>query len=338
MPFLIHFCPDPCTVGHEIAGTVVALGSGVKTHKLGDRVGVGAHCWACFEPDCPACSKGMDHICPKHVNTYQGFYPDGTMTQGGYADKVRVDESHVIPIPDKVPLEHAAPLLCGGVTVYGPLKRFGAGPGKTVGIAGIGGIGHFGIMFAKAMGAHTVAISSSDSKEEDAMKLGADDYVSTAGDDFKKWFGKIDLIVITANAYDEATLGKYFMMLGLRGVAALVGAPEQPMQIGPGFLIFGEKQFGGWIGQWRFRVEFARFDRQPIFKSDLILSSPFFPFRFLISTSLPLPITQLPRLFLSFHHSRLRHRSRLRDQRNARPRRRQGHQALDPRVPAQQVQ
>ncbi|KAI9014329.1 chaperonin 10-like protein [Hyaloraphidium curvatum] len=237
----------PCTVGHEIVGHVVAAGPAVTQHKTGDRVGVGAKSKACWQADCFECSSGMDQNCPRAVGTYQGVYPDGAVSQGGYAERVRTDARHVIRIPDGVKSEHAAPLLCGGVTVYAPLRRYGAGPGKTVGIVGMGGIGHFGVLFAKAKGAHTIAISSSAAKKADALKLGADDYISTGKDseDVAKWRGKLDFIIITANVHDAASFAKYFSLLKTRGVAVMVGGPEAPLEVGPGLLIYGEKQLVG---------------------------------------------------------------------------------------------
>lgn len=140
-------------------------------------------------------------------------------------------------------------MLCGGVTVYAPLARWGAGPGKVVGVVGIGGLGHFGVLFSKALGAYTVAISSSDAKKADAMKLGADAYVSTAkgSKDVRQWFGKMDLLCITANVHDVSSYAKYLAFLKTRGTAIMVGAPESPMAIGAGSLLGGEKQLGGLI-------------------------------------------------------------------------------------------
>lgn len=188
----------------------------------------------------------MDNNCPRAVGTYQGRYEDGFVSQGGYAVRTRVDARNVIPIPAAIKSEHAAPLLCGGVTVYAPLARWGAGPGKTVGIVGIGGLGHMGVLFSKALGAKTLAISSSDAKREDAKKLGADGYISTAkgSKDMKDWRGKLDLLIITANVHDAASYAKYFSLLRIRGTAVMVGAPESAMQVGAGVLLGGEKQLG----------------------------------------------------------------------------------------------
>lgn len=189
----------PICVGHEIVGTVVDLGAEVREHKIGDRVGVGAMSYACWREDCEECSAGIDNCCPREVDTYNDKYSDGAVSQGGYAERVRTDARHVIPIPEALKSEHAAPLLCGGVTVYAPLARWGAGPGKVVGVVGIGGLGHLGLLFAKALGATTIAVSSSDAKKEDAKKLGVDGYISTAdgSPDVAAWKRKIDILLIT---------------------------------------------------------------------------------------------------------------------------------------------
>lgn len=188
----------PICVGHEIVGKVVAIGSAVTEHKIGDRVGVGAQSYACWEPECDECSQGIDNCCTKQVDTYNDTYPDGAVSQGGYANRVRTDARHVIPVPDAIKSEHVAPLLCAGATTYAPLARWGAGPGKVVGVVGIGGLGHLGLMFAKALGATTVAVSSSDSKRKDAEKLGADFYINTSDEeDVKKWKRKLDILLIT---------------------------------------------------------------------------------------------------------------------------------------------
>ncbi|KAI9032441.1 chaperonin 10-like protein [Hyaloraphidium curvatum] len=237
----------PCTVGHEIVGTVVAKGFSVTQHQLGACVGVGAQSRACWRADCYECSNGMDNNCPRQVGTYQSTFEDGFVSQGGYANRVRTDARHVFRIPPNLAPEHAAPLLCGGATVYSPLVRWGAGPGKVVGVVGIGGLGHLGVLFAKALGATTVAISSSAAKREDALKLGADEYISTGkgSKDFLKWQRKMDLLCITANANDIVSYSKYMSLLKARGTAIVVGAPEKPIELGAGLLIGGEKQIVG---------------------------------------------------------------------------------------------
>ncbi|KAF3918479.1 hypothetical protein ABW21_db0204230 [Orbilia brochopaga] len=170
----------PYVVGHEIVGRAVRVGSKVSHIKIGDRVGVGAQSDACLE--CDLCKSGNEAYCEKFAMTYDGVYNNGDRTMGGYADHARVPGSFVINLNpyDKIPSDLLAPMMCGGVTMFSPLKRYGAGPGKRVGIIGLGGLGHFGVMFAKALGsAEVVVISRSRAKESDAKKLGADRIIAT---------------------------------------------------------------------------------------------------------------------------------------------------------------
>jgi alcohol dehydrogenase (NADP+) len=160
----------PLIVGHEIVGTATRVGSAVTSIKVGDRVGVGAQIGACNS--CEPCTTGNENYCLGGlVDTYDAFWPDGTRTMGGYSNYIRSTEKFTFKIPDGLESELAAPMLCAGLTVYSPMKRKGVGSGKKVGIVGIGGLGHFGIMFAAAMGAEVYAISHSPSKEADARKV-----------------------------------------------------------------------------------------------------------------------------------------------------------------------
>ncbi|MCJ1346414.1 hypothetical protein MMC31_004630, partial [Peltigera leucophlebia] len=168
-------------------------------------------------------------MCPLHVGTYNSTYPDNSKSYGGYADYARHPSAFVIKIPDGISSEHAAPMLCGGITLYSPLKQNGCGPGKKVGIVGVGGLGHFGILYAKALGAEKiVAISRSNSKREDALKLGADDFIATDGDD-PDWSlthsRTLDLIISTVSAADMPLDG-YLSLLRARGTLIQVGAPD----------------------------------------------------------------------------------------------------------------
>ncbi|KAF1773456.1 D-isomer specific 2-hydroxyacid dehydrogenase, NAD-binding domain conserved site 1 [Phytophthora cactorum] len=174
----------PCVVGHEIVGEVTLVGDQVKDMKVGDRVGVGAQVWACLNkfPDepCKECANGTDAYCRYHVGTYNSKYrkTDGAITYGGYADYIRVTHEYAFKIPDNIPSDVAAPLLCAGTTVFTPFKEVGIKPGDRVGIVGVGGLGHLGIQFAKAMGAAAVvAFSRSASKEQEIRRLGADEFV-----------------------------------------------------------------------------------------------------------------------------------------------------------------
>lgn len=219
----------PCCVGHEVVGEVVKVGSKVSHLKLGDRAGVGAQAGSCGE--CKECKSGNANYCTKIVGTYNGKYADGSKSYGGYADYTRVPAAFAVKIPDAIPSAEAAPMLCGGVTLYSPLKRYGAGPGKRVGIVGIGGLGHFGVLFAKALGCKdVVAISRSSSKKDDAFKMGATHFIAT--DEDKDWAKKnsrsLDLIVSTVSSPNLPLMG-YLTLLDTFGQFIQVGVPEDPI-------------------------------------------------------------------------------------------------------------
>lgn len=201
----------------------------MKHIRVGDRVGVGAQARACLRDDCPECSSGRPNVCGtkgQSVNTFDGVYPDGEgKSYGGYADYNRTNANFVVKIPDGLPSEHAAPMLCGGVTVYAPLKKNGCGPGKTVGIVGVGGLGHFGVLFAKALGAdRVVGISRKGEKRDDVLALGADQYIATGEDE--KWAKNnrrtLDLIVCTVSS-EKMPLSDYLKLLKAGGTFIQVG-------------------------------------------------------------------------------------------------------------------
>ncbi|RDW81954.1 putative cinnamyl-alcohol dehydrogenase 1 [Coleophoma cylindrospora] len=219
----------PCCPGHEIAGIAVRVGSNVKHLQVGDRCGVGAQSLSCLKPDCWECSSGMENHCMNlNVTTYNGKYADGSKSYGGYADYCRAPGHFVVKIPDAISLAEAAPMLCGGVTTWCPLVKNGAGPGKNIGIIGIGGLGHFGLLWAKALGcSKVVAISRSSGKAEDAKKMGADLFIAT--DEDKDWNKKnrctLDLIISTVSS-PNMPLQKYLQLLRTNGQFIQVGAPE----------------------------------------------------------------------------------------------------------------
>lgn len=207
----IHHCNNesgktiyPIVPGHEIAGTVSAVGSAVTRFKVGDRAGVGALVDSCGK--CDHCIARREQYCVRRVQTYDATGYDGKVTHGGYSEKIVVNEKFVIHIPDSIPLENAAPMLCAGITMYSPLRHWKAGPGKHVAIVGFGGLGHLGLQIAKAMGAKVTVLDISEDKRADAMRLGADDY-RMANDplSFKDLESAFDLIVATvvpdADAY-----------------------------------------------------------------------------------------------------------------------------------------
>jgi len=222
--------PYPCVVGHEIVGKAVRVGSNVKDITVGDRVGVGAQARSCLKPDCEECSTHQENYCGNgNIITYGGVYPgDEGKSYGGYAKHNRTHNRFVFKIPEGLDSADAAPMLCGGITVFSPLKRHGAGPGKKVGIVGVGGLGHFAVLFARALGADkVVAISRKASKRDEAIKLGADEYIAT--DDDKDWEKNnkrsLDLIVSTVSSA-KMPLTSYLGLLRVHGTYIQVGAPD----------------------------------------------------------------------------------------------------------------
>ncbi|KAK3902141.1 chaperonin 10-like protein [Staphylotrichum tortipilum] len=215
----------PIIPGHEIIGTAVKVGPKVTTVKVGDRVGVGAQISACL--DCTQCNEGNETYCKKQQDTYNSFYPDGTLAMGGYSSHIRALEHFTFPIPDALESELAAPMLCAGLTAYSPLVRNGTGPGKKVGIIGIGGIGHFGILFAKALGAEVWAISRTNSKRADALAMGADGFLATQD---ASWNAPhemtFDMLLCTASGDDGFDLSAYLSLLKVHGRFISVGLPE----------------------------------------------------------------------------------------------------------------
>ncbi|KAL7758403.1 hypothetical protein ACKLNR_012930 [Fusarium oxysporum f. sp. zingiberi] len=222
--------PYPCCVGHEIVGKAVRVGGNVKDIRVGDRVGVGAQAYSCMDSDCAECSSGRPNYCARNrALTYGAVYPDGKgMSYGGYADYNRTNSNFVVKIPDGLSSEAAAPMLCAGVTMFAPLKRHGCGPGKAVGIIGIGGLGHFGILFAKGLGADkVVGISRRSDKRQDALDLGADQYIATSEDaDWAKANARsLDIIICTVSSA-KMPLTEYLSLLKVGGMFVQVGAPD----------------------------------------------------------------------------------------------------------------
>ncbi|AFL87099.1 Zn-dependent alcohol dehydrogenase [Terriglobus roseus DSM 18391] len=233
----------PMVPGHEIAGIVTSVGSGVTKFKVGDKVGVGCFVDSCRQ--CAECVKGEDNYCLVGMNaTYNGREKDGTPTYGGYSDHIVVDENYVLSIPDNLPLDAAAPLLCAGITLYSPLKHWNAGPGKKVGIVGLGGLGHMGVKLSHALGAQTIVLSQSMKKAEDAKRLGADEfYAMSDPETAKKLAGTFDLIISTVGVAMD--FGPYLAMLKKDGAMVLVGAPEDNSTLNSFSLIVGRKTLGG---------------------------------------------------------------------------------------------
>jgi alcohol dehydrogenase (NADP+) len=219
----------PLVPGHEIVGTVAEIGSDVSRYAIGDRVGVGCMVNSCGA--CTSCAADEEQYCEQGaVFTYGGQDRDGTMTQGGYSTGVVVTEDFVVRVPDGMPLDAAAPLLCAGITTYSPLKRWGAGPGKKVGVIGLGGLGHMAVKIAVALGAEVTVLSQSLSKQEDGLRLGATDYRATSDHaTFQELAGSLDLIINTVSA--ELPLDLYMSILKLDGAMVNVGLPTEPLKV-----------------------------------------------------------------------------------------------------------
>lgn len=234
----------PVVPGHEIAGVVRAVGSAVKKYKVGDQVGVGCFVDSCRT--CSSCKAAMENYCLEGMNpTYNGLEKDGkTATQGGYSDVIVVDENYVLSIPKSLPLDKAAPLLCAGITLYSPLMHWGAGPGKKVGIMGLGGLGHVGVKIARALGAEVTVLSHSDKKRQDAERMGAHHFiVSSDPKNLEKEAGSFDLIINTISA--ELDMAPFFALLKLQGAMVAVGMPEKALSIHPGSLIPMRRSYSG---------------------------------------------------------------------------------------------
>lgn len=233
----------PVVPGHEIAGIVTEVGSEVTGFKVGDRVGVGCFVDSCRE--CAQCRAGDEQYCARGmVGTYNAIGRDGEPTQGGYSGAIVVDENYVLRIPDSLPLDAAAPLLCAGITLYSPLRHWNAGPGTRVAVVGLGGLGHMGVKLAHAMGAHVTVLSQSLKKMEDGLRLGADEYYATSDPEtFSTLRGSFDLILNTVSA--NLNLGRYLGLLALDGTMVELGMPEQPMSVPAGALVSGRRRLAG---------------------------------------------------------------------------------------------
>ncbi|KAI8072937.1 chaperonin 10-like protein [Gongronella butleri] len=219
----------PCCVGHEIVGTVTRVGANVSKFQVGDRAGVGAQSGACLE--CSTCKSGNENLCSKTVGTYNAIWPCGDKSFGGYATKWRGHSHFVFKIPESMTNERCATMLCAGVTTYSPLKRYNVKPGDKVGVKGVGGLGSFAIMWAKAMGAHVVALSTSDRKREDAEKLGCSDYILLNDEEaFEKNAHTFTHIIDCAYAQNN-DWKSLFKLLQPNANYILVGLPETPLNI-----------------------------------------------------------------------------------------------------------
>lgn len=234
----------PMVPGHEIVGTVTAVGDAVGRYQVGDKVAVGCLVDSCRE--CAPCKSGTEQFCAKGSTlTYAGIdRVDGSLTQGGYSDHIVVREEFVCRIPDSLDIARAAPLLCAGITTYSPLRKFGVGEGSKVGVAGLGGLGHMGVKLARAMGAHVTMITTSPEKGDDARELGADDVlVSTDSDAMAAAAGRFDFILNTIPVAHD--LNPYLGLLTPNGTMVLVGAIAPLPSIHGGALIMANRTLAG---------------------------------------------------------------------------------------------
>ncbi len=234
----------PMVPGHEITGIVSQVGQKVTRYKIGDKVGVGCFIDSCRK--CEPCRKNLEQYCLEGMTTtYNGIERDGkTPTQGGYSNKIVVDENYVLRIPDNLPLDKTAPLLCAGITLYSPLVHWKAGPGKKVAIIGLGGIGHMGVKIAHALGAEVTVLSHSLKKQQDGIKLGADHFYATSDPKtFEKLKGYFDLIINTVSA--ELDWNQYLELLALDGTMVVVGIPVDQTPIGSFPLVAGRRSIAG---------------------------------------------------------------------------------------------
>jgi uncharacterized zinc-type alcohol dehydrogenase-like protein len=219
----------PLVPGHEIAGTVQEIGSEVDKFTVGDRVGVGCMVDSCRE--CENCLAGEEQYCLKgNTGTYNAIGKDGRPTEGGYSTHVVVDQDFVLGIPEGISLDVAAPLLCAGITLYSPLKHWGAGPGVKVAIVGLGGLGHMGVKIAHALGAEVTVLSQTLRKQDEGLAMGADHFYATSDDQtFTDLAASFDLIVNTVSA--TLPMDKYLSLLRLDGTMVNVGAPSDPLSV-----------------------------------------------------------------------------------------------------------
>ncbi|MFP3249888.1 MAG: NAD(P)-dependent alcohol dehydrogenase, partial [Paraburkholderia sp.] len=235
----------PVVPGHEIVGRVTAVGSDVARYKAGDLVGVGCLVDSCRT--CPSCAEGLEQYCENgFVPTYNGVdRVSGDLTFGGYSTQLVVDEAFVLRVPENLDPAGVAPLLCAGITTYSPLRQWGAGPGKKVGIVGLGGLGHMGVKLARAMGAHVVLFTTSQSKIEDAKRLGAHEVViSKNPQEMEAHANSFDLIINTVAAPHD--LNPFLNLLRRDGTMTLVGAPEHDHPSPQVFnLIFKRRRLAG---------------------------------------------------------------------------------------------
>jgi uncharacterized zinc-type alcohol dehydrogenase-like protein len=233
----------PCVTGHEIVGRVTRVGSAVLNFKPGDLAAVG--CLVDSDGTCSECKAGLEQFCANATYTFNA--PDkhlGGVTYGGYSESIVVDQRFVLRVPTNLDLAGTAPLLCAGITTYSPMRKWHVGKGQNVGVVGLGGLGHMGVKFAHALGAHVVVFTTSPGKKEDAIRLGADEVIiSTNADEMQKHAGSFDFILDAVSAGHD--INAYINLLRRDGNITMVGAPEKPLSVASFGLIFGRRSLSG---------------------------------------------------------------------------------------------
>jgi uncharacterized zinc-type alcohol dehydrogenase-like protein len=239
-----HGTTYPCVPGHEIVGRITQVGEGVTKFAVGDLAAVGCMVDSCRT--CSACAAGLEQYCEQSA-TFTYNSPDkhlGGLTYGGYSDAIVVDEAFTLKVPANLDLAATAPLLCAGITTYSPLRHWKVGPGQKVGIVGLGGLGHMGVKFAHAFGAHVVLFTTSPGKADDARRLGADEVVlSKDADAMQKQARSFDFILDAVSAQHD--INAYLNLLKLDGTLTLIGAPENPLPVSAFSLLMPRRQFAG---------------------------------------------------------------------------------------------
>jgi uncharacterized zinc-type alcohol dehydrogenase-like protein len=233
----------PMVPGHEIIGVISQIGSGVNRWKVGDTVGVGCFVDSCRQ--CEACEAGEEQFCNRGASfTYNSREQDGqTPTYGGYSTRITVDQSYVVNIPAGIPLDRAAPLLCAGITTYSPLRHFGVKRNDRIGVVGLGGLGHMAVKLGKALGAHVTVISHSPGKRDDALRLGADDFMVTRNAEaFTQNASRFSFILDTVSAQHD--YNAYLNLLHRDGTMVLVGLPD-PTLLSAAPLVMGRRRLAG---------------------------------------------------------------------------------------------
>jgi uncharacterized zinc-type alcohol dehydrogenase-like protein len=230
--------------GHEIAGVVTAIGSKVSKFAVGDKIGVGVFVDSCRT--CSSCLKGLQQYCVEGMTgTYNGLERDGTtVAMGGYSNNFVINEDYAVHIPNNLPMDGVAPLLCAGITLYSPIKHWKVGPGVKVAVMGLGGLGHMGVKFAAAMGADVTVLSHSPSKRDDAIAMGAHHFVSTKDpENLTPLLKSFDLILNTVSA--ELDINQYLNLLKLDGTLVVIGLPGKPYAVHAGTLLNGRRSLSG---------------------------------------------------------------------------------------------